>query len=410
MLDKKVIFLAIFLVSLLSIAAVSATDNEDVVGDESNLNLPSTSIVIEDANATVGYETPIIAKVTSGSSSVGDGIVTFYDDETVMGNSSVANGLASINFIPQSAGIHTIKAIFTSDNYLSSNFTTALNVSKAKVVLFINQTSPVYPSKDLIIRVTILSNSKPINEGTIDYYLNGNHIGTGYIYNGMQLMKYTLDSTGSYNLEVVFGGTDNYYVSYEDTNFSFVKKTNINSSNVTTVYNGGKYLVATLNDVDGNPVNNTTVSIKINGALRSFTTDNNGQVRLLTNGLAPNTYEAVITFAGNDDYENSTFAVKVVVKKATPKITAKNKAFKLKTKIKKYTIVLKTNRNQVMKKVRVTIYVNGKTYKATTNNNGKATFKITKLTKKGKFNAVIRYSGSKYYNSLKKTVKITVKK
>ena len=176
------------------------------------------------------------------------------------------------------------------------------------------------------------------------------------------------------------------------------------------VYNGGKYLVATLTDVDGNPINNTSLTIRINGALKSFTTDNNGQIKLSANGLAPNTYNTIISFEGNDNYGNSSSAVKVIVKRATPKLTAKNKVFKFKVMIKKYTIILKTNKNHVMKKVKVTCYVNGKTYKATTNNKGKATFKIIKLTKKGKFNAVIRYAGSKYYNSLKKTVRITVKK
>lgn len=405
MFNKKIIILTIF-VCLLFISAVSANDNDT---GEINVGLSNSSVVIEDVNATVGYESPLVARVTSSGSIVNEGSVAFYDDETNIGNSSVTNGMAILNFIPKTAGNHTVKAIFVSDKYSSSNFTTVLNVNKAKVDLFI-KTTPRYSSMDVIINVTISSNSKPINEGTIDYYVNGNFIGRGYVYNGMQRMIYTLDSTGLYNLEVVFGGTTNYYVSSENSTFAVVKKTNITSSDVTTVYNGGKYLVATLTDVDGNPIDNTTLTIRINGALKSFITDNNGQIKLSTNGLAPNTYNAVIFFEGNEDYENSTSAVKVIVKRATPKLTAKNKAFKLKTKIKKYTIILKTNKNQVMKKVKVTCYVNGKTYKATTNNKGKATFKITKLTKKGKFNAVIRYAGSKYYNSLKKTVKITVKK
>ena len=63
-----------------------------------------------------------------------------------------------------------------------------------------------------------------------------------------------------------------------------------------------------------------------------------------------------------------------------------------------------------MKKVKVTLKVKGKTYKATTTAKGKATFKITKLTKKGKFTATIRYSGNKNYKAVSKSVKITVKK
>ena len=410
MLNKKITVLAIFLVSLLSISVVCATDSEDITGDENNLDASDSSVFIEEVNATVGLETPLVAKVTSDNSTVNDGIVTFYDNDSEIGNSSVASGIASLSFVPQSAGLHTIKAIFTSDKYLSSNFTRILNVSKANVEISIDQIPPTYSNEYTIISVSIFSNSKPINEGSLDYYVNGRYIGTGYIYNGMQRMIYRPDSTGACNLEVIFEGTDNYWESSENTTFSVIEKTNITASNVTTVYNGGKYLVATLSDASGNPINNTTLTIKINGNLKSFKTDSNGQVRFLTNGLAPNTYNAVITFNGNDNYKNSTLAVKVIVKKTTPKLTAKNKLFKLKTKTKKYVIYLKNNNAKVMKNVKVTLKVNGKTYKAFTNKKGKATFKITKLNKIGKFKATIRYAGNKYYNPLKKSVWIAVKK
>ena len=62
-----------------------------------------------------------------------------------------------------------------------------------------------------------------------------------------------------------------------------------------------------------------------------------------------------------------------------------------------------------MKQVKVTIKISGKKYTAKTNSKGQATFKITKFTKKGKFNAVIAFDGNKYYNKVSKTVKITIK-
>ena len=62
-----------------------------------------------------------------------------------------------------------------------------------------------------------------------------------------------------------------------------------------------------------------------------------------------------------------------------------------------------------MKKAKVTLKVKGKTYKATTNSKGKATFKIKNLKKKGKFTAVIKFKGDKYYKKVTKKVKLTVK-
>jgi hypothetical protein len=96
-----------------------------------------------------------------------------------------------------------------------------------------------------------------------------------------------------------------------------------------------------------------------------------------------------------------------VTKKAT-KITAKKKTFKAKTKVKKYAITLKSGKKAV-KKVKVTIKIGKKTYTAKTNAKGKATFKIKKLTKKGKYKAVIKFKGNSAYKASSKKVKITIK-
>ncbi|MBR3113684.1 MAG: DUF3344 domain-containing protein [Methanobrevibacter sp.] len=185
--------------------------------------------------------------------------------------------------------------------------------------------------------------------------------------------------------------------------------TSISANNVNMFYLSGKQLILTLKDNKGNVLSKKHVSIKLNGNTFDRTTDSKGKVKL-TISLAPKTYSASITFAGDGMYVGSTSKVNVVVKKATPKIVASKKTFKVKTKTKKYTITFKTNTGKPMKKVKVTLKVKGKTYKATTTAKGKATFKITKLTKKGKFTATIRYSGNKYYKAVSKSVKITVKK
>ena len=104
----------------------------------------------------------------------------------------------------------------------------------------------------------------------------------------------------------------------------------------------------------------------------------------------------------------STQPSKKIIKKAT-KIVAKKKTFKVKTKVKKYTITLKSGK-KLLKKVKVTLKIKGKIYKAKTNSKGKATFKIKNLKKKGKYTAVIKFAGNKYYKKSSKKVRITVKK
>ena len=106
---------------------------------------------------------------------------------------------------------------------------------------------------------------------------------------------------------------------------------------------------------------------------------------------------------------NKTNTSKVVIKKSSVNVFAKNKVFNKKLKTKFYSVVLKCNAGKVLKNTGVTLKIKGKLFKAKTNKKGKATFKITKLNKKGKYNAKISFKGSKYYNSAVKYVKIIIK-
>ena len=160
----------------------------------------------------------------------------------------------------------------------------------------------------------------------------------------------------------------------------------------------------TLKDSKGHAIGNVDVTVNLNGA-KILKTDSNGQVKVSTNGLNPDFYTAKIFFKGNAIYGESSKEVKVTVNKATPKITAKAKTFKQSVKTKMYTVKLNVNQ-----KVKVAIKVNKKTHYAYTNAKGVATFKITKLTKKGKYAATVSSLANDCYNKAKPvSVKITVK-
>ena len=186
--------------------------------------------------------------------------------------------------------------------------------------------------------------------------------------------------------------------------------TKLAASKVTATYNVAKKLVITLTDKNGKALANKKVTVKVGSISKTLKTDKNGKVSLNIATLVPKTYTATVKFAGDGSYSASTVKPKVVVKKAKVKLAAKAKTFKVKVKTKKYTVTLKNNKGKVMKKVKLTLKVGKKTYKATTNAKGKATFKITKLSKKGKYTATVKFAGSKYYKALSKKVKITVKK
>ena len=216
--------------------------------------------------------------------------------------------------------------------------------------------------------------------------------------------------TSSISLSALAGGTYTINVTYNG-DLRFAKATK--SFNFT-------YL-ETIRDVSVSVKDNDVTFSLPSGATGSLSIKVNGKTyaKTLVGGKASITlpdgsYNAVITYSGDSKYAGFTITKKVSVKKQVvatkkaSKIVAKNKTFKRKVKIKKYTVTLKSGKT-LLKKVKLTIKVNKKTYKATTNAKGKATFKIKKLTKKGKYTAVIKFAGNKKYKASSKKVKITIK-
>ena len=207
-----------------------------------------------------------------------------------------------------------------------------------------------------------------------------------------------------------------------------IKSANLNETQL-TVTSKDNSVIITLTDVNTNkPIAGVEVAIINNNKVFAYRdTDSNGQIILKDlegnynfefsypgdpYAYLPTSLNKTFTFTKSQNTNQSTSSgstqtVNAPAKKVS-KITAKKATFKKSKKVKKYTITLKSGKSPI-KKVKVFLKVKGKTYKATTNSKGKATFKITKLTKKGTFKAKITFKGNKNYKSAGKTIKIKVK-
>ena len=193
-------------------------------------------------------------------------------------------------------------------------------------------------------------------------------------------------------------------------------------------------VIITLTDVNSTkPIADVEIAIINNDMVYSYEiTDDNGQVILNdlvgtfnfeflypgddVAGYVPSSINKTFTFTKSQNTNQSTSSgstntvnVPANTVKKVSKIIAKKATFKKSKKVKKYTINLKSGKNPI-KKVKVFLKVKGKTYKATTNSKGKATFKITKLNKKGTYKAKITFKGNTNYKACGKTIKIKVNK
>lgn len=237
--------------------------------------------------------------------------------------------------------------------------------------------------------------------------------------NGMASINLAL-TPGSYVAEISFAGTDNYA---KTTANATIK---VNDDRITpsitasgkTVYvqaiaKGVSYQVTL--KANGKVIAGKDIIVSFNGKDLRATTNKYGIATVIlkaTVTLKANqqkSLKAVVKFAGDNVYKPVTKTATIKISKEATKITAKKKTFKVK-KSKKYTITLKSKSGKAIPKVKVTLKVKGKTYYAYTKANGKATFNLKKLTKKGRYTAKVNFAGNNNFIKSSATVKITINK
>ena len=288
----------------------------------------------------------------------------------------------------------------------------------------VNKANPMIVAGDKIFRVNV--ESKPYNftlkdnknnalkdcdvtinvDGT-DYYGKTNDEGIAFF----DFDK--LNNAGKFNALITYGGNGNFNSATKNVTITVNKAdSRIVAGNKTFKANvNNKMYNITLKDNMNKPLKNCDVALEVGGVIYHAKTDDDGvavfKIDKLNNVA---TYDAVITFAGNNNFNSVSKNVKISVKKATSKIVASNKAFNVNVKTKEFKITLKDDLNNPIKNAKVAIKVNGKVYYANTDSKGVATFKIASLTKTGNFNAEITFAGNSKYNSASKKVTLTVKK
>ena len=385
-----------------------------------------TSIIAEDAVAKSGETVNLTASVSEamGKNILANQSVDFYVDGEFVGTAVTDEfGIATLPFKAGSAVDVLYNAVFNETLGHAAD----------------NQTATIYviPQTASIVDVTIDNNltvsavlkdgqGNPIANATISYAM-GDENGTVVTdENGL----FTIDAKDNTKLTIEYaGGNDTASAS---TSFTFNNVTSpakldtqFNISGGVMTINGyavdtkageeGIYYATELLDENGNPIAGVPIQFAVNDKIynRNATFENGSFEPYKLNMIRAGRYTMAFYYAGNDKYNSTLACVCVDLAKKPIKIKASAKTFKASAKTKKYTVTLSTVASAHDGKVylspqKVTLKIKGKTYFATTKD-GKATFKITNLSKKGKYNAVVSVKGDKTYDEASKKVKITVK-
>lgn len=352
--NKSLFIIFMVLISLCLVSAVSAADNATDVVEAADTNDVQA---IENVDESIAVENDVVLENAD-----------VVDEPTLSVDESSADSSLGANFTFGGKGGNGTKFDFSNITFDFGNGTK--------------------------IDLGSLLNGTTINMGNgtsfnITQLLNSNMtFGNGTSFNLTQIMNMTGNGTGSFDISSILsmiGGT----------------KITFNATDINKVYSGKTTFKVKVLDGD-KPVSQQTVIFTVDNKDNVGRTDENG-IATISLDLAAGTHYIYT------EYNNVIGKNKIVIKKAASKITAKKKTFKSKTKTKKYIITLKNNKGKAIKSVKVTLKIKGKTYTAKTNSKGKATFKITKLTKKGKYSAKIRFAGNGYYKASNVSRTITIK-
>ena len=185
--------------------------------------------------------------------------------------------------------------------------------------------------------------------------------------------------------------------------------TTLTASDISLKAGDSGIIKATLKDAKGNPLANKEVDVQVDGEIFAIVnTDENGVASIPVKYSSATTKYAYLSFVDTDgNYIASLETVKITVSKKATTMSVAKATLKVK-KAKKIKVTLKSEGKALAKK-KVTIKVNGKTFKATTNAKGIAMVSV-KIAKKGSFTAQVSFAGDGAYNTVTKKVKLTVKK
>ena len=240
--------------------------------------------------------------------------------------------------------------------------------------------------------------------GSIDVSVDNNSQ-TVDIVDGVGTLKVRNLSAGNYTVIAKYAGSEKYLPSYSLSEFNVFKLgTQIICKDMTTKAVGstdgkvGEYFNWTLVDENGKPMKNVPMKIEFNGAVydekNGIVTDDNGNAKIQINLGYKGTYTFAIFYQGDKNHNSSFTVSKITVEEQTPTLTVPNKSYK-------------TTRGNPIPGKKITFTANGKSYTATTNNNGIATVNIN-LNTKGTYSFTTKFSGDNTYKTTTQTAKLTI--
>ncbi|MBR2545708.1 MAG: Ig-like domain repeat protein, partial [Erysipelotrichaceae bacterium] len=359
--------------------------------------------------------------ITVPENVTGDIAVIIDGNETIFNGTGLTNTTIDIPLDNITPGPHNVTVVVTGQNGTELETNETIDVDKKPATMDVEIPEKITEGDSPEIVVTLPEDAT----GNVTVTLDDGRQFTAPVDNGTARVKVDNIPAGNHTMDIAYSGDDKYKNLTESRNITAAVRgigtviiVERDFTRVSTDFNAGErgdYFYAILKDEFGNLLVNKTVQIAVNGPIYTVQTDSQGRAAIMINLRVATAYTYALFFQGDEQYNASYIgSARLTVTKKATYLTASNQAFKSSAKTKTVTVSLSTDRNPYDNKVYmrsnlpVTLTINGKTYNARTDANGNVKFNIGDQTKKGTYNAVIKYAGDQGYEAVSKTIKITI--
>ncbi len=220
---------------------------------------------------------------------------------------------------------------------------------------------------------------------------------------GMASANFTGLAVGDYTVVASFSGDDNFWNATVNATVTVtMANTTIIANDITTGYLSGEPLVATLQDAQGNAISGVEISAVVENISETLLTNENGEVSLNIRSLPMGNYIATFTFAGNENYMESTATANVMIVKEGTIITVSYDS-----SAKDVVVTLTSAHGLGLSLTPVYLTIEGVDYTLRTNSRGVARLSLADLAP-GSYTASISYNGNSRFGSGNTTLDIEI--
>ena len=378
----------------------------------------TNTVIIADNITTFPREGNILFKLTDVDGNPLEGCNVTLDVEFIHRNfvtNSSGEGYFAINGTGANLDVGNYTGIIKfngNERYNASRLNITIKIRTLNSTITCDNLTFIYNESGILVACLKDSEGNPIENETLSLFINKPRILESLKTNSSGEVGFNLTrlSVGTYYGNIYFEKT-NRYAGYTIPVRVTVKgiPVEINASDLNYTYGDETYLTVTLMDKYGNPLVNESVAFTIKDNPIFEKTNATGQARFLMM-LAPGSYNATLTYSGNETHQANSTVVHITVNEINEKIPVIVYNFTSTYNEGKYiTVTLKDNYGKVMANRPVVVNFNGKTSNYNTDGNGQIKLPISSLVPKT-YQANIDYLGDYKYKPISFKVNLVVKK